>query len=96
MFVAFLGEEIVGFGCSMFLPIWVSPMVVRKEILSLPKHKPRLDYQPALILGLILIFQRPSSSPFHGIPPGYCPGWNFARSEHDIVPGTVSSIGFWL
>ena len=34
MFVAFLGEEIVGFGCSMFLPIWVSPMVVRKEILS--------------------------------------------------------------
>ena len=34
MFVALLGEEIVGFGCSMFLPIWVSPMVVRKEILS--------------------------------------------------------------
>ena len=33
MFVA-LGEEIVGFGCSIFLPIWVSPMVVRKEILS--------------------------------------------------------------
>ena len=33
-FVAFLGEEIVGFQCLMFLPIWVSPIVVRKEILS--------------------------------------------------------------
>ena len=48
----------------------------------------------SLLLGFILIFQRASSSQFHGIPPGYCPGWNFTRSEHDIVFDTVSSIGF--
>ena len=39
----------------------------------------------SLLLGFILIFQRASSSQFHGIPPWYCPGWNFTRWEHDIV-----------
>ena len=44
----------------------------------------------SLLLGFILLFQRASSSQFHGIPPGHCPGWNFTRSEHDIVSRTVS------
>ena len=48
----------------------------------------------SLLSGFILIFQPASSSQFHGIPPGYCLGSNFTRSEHDIVSGTVSSIGF--
>lgn len=48
----------------------------------------------SLLSGFILIFQPASSSQFHGIPPGNCLGSNFTRSEHDIVSGTVSSIGF--
>ena len=47
-----------------------------------------------LLLVFFPIVQRASSSQFHGIPPGYCPGWNFTWLEHDIVSGTVSSIGF--
>ena len=48
----------------------------------------------SLLLGFILIFQRASSSQFHGIPPGYCPGWNFTRSEHDIVSASFQVLAF--
>ena len=48
----------------------------------------------SLLLGFILIFQRASSSQFHGIPPWYCPGWNFTRSEHDIVSAQPSPYAY--
>ena len=50
----------------------------------------------SLLLGFILIFQRASSSQFHGIPPGYCPGWNFTQSEHvhDIVSASFQVLAF--
>ena len=48
----------------------------------------------SLLLGFILIFQRASSSQFHGIPPGYCPGWDFTRSEHDIVSASFQVLAF--
>ena len=48
----------------------------------------------SLLLGFILIFQRASSSRFHGIPPGYCPGWNFTRSKHDIVSASFQVLAF--
>ena len=47
-----------------------------------------------LLLGFILIFQPVSLSQFHGIPPGYCPGWNFTRSEHDIVSASFQVLAF--
>ena len=47
-----------------------------------------------LLLGFILIFQRVSLSQFHGTPPGYCPGWNFTRSEHDIVSASFQVLAF--
>ena len=52
------------------------------------KHEPHPDYQPAF--GFYSNFP---SSILISIS-WYCPGWNFTRSEHDIVLGIVSSIGF--
>ena len=95
IFVALLGKENISFGCSIFnhtnhrgIVLWLC----LKKYLNLIKHKPHPDCQ--LAFGFNSNFQRASSSHFHKIPSGYCPEWNFTRSEHDIVPSTVSSICF--